>query len=249
MTSGQHTSQRSSSLGHVPTGQRWAFDESVTHVFDDMLERSIPAYREMRSLVTDVAAAYVQPETDIVDLGCSRGEAMAPLMARFGAHNRYVGVEVSPPMLVAVRERFAAWPASVVRILDTDLRTGYPTVDASVTLAVLTLMFIPINHRPRIIQDAYDHTRPGGAIILVEKLLGSSAATDALMVDRYHRLKAEHGYSADEIERKRLALEGVQVPVTAAWNEDMLRSAGFRQIECFWRWMNFAAWVGIRGTS
>mgnify|MGYP002682876247 CR=1 FL=1 len=50
----------------------------------------------------------------------------------------------------------------------------------------------------------------------------------------------------NEIERKRLSLEGVQVPVTARWNEDMLRSAGFDKIECFWRWMNFAGWVAIK---
>lgn len=40
--------------------------------------------------------------------------------------------------------------------------------------------------------------------------------------------------------------EGVQVPVTASWNVDLLRSAGFRQIECYWRWCNFAAWVGVK---
>ncbi len=42
------------------------------------------------------------------------------------------------------------------------------------------------------------------------------------------------------------ALEGVQVPVTAKWNEDLLRAAGFRNVECYWRWMNFAAWVAVK---
>jgi len=234
-----------SSLGHLPAGP-WAFDEAVTHVFDDMLERSIPDYATMRGLVTDVASAYVTPKTDIVDLGCSRGEALARIMDRFGAHNRYTGVEVSSPMLDAVRDRFASWPDSIVTIRDLDLRDDYPAVRASVTLGVLTLMFIPINYRQRIIRRVFDNTIPGGAFILVEKVLGGYAGTDSLMVDRYHRMKADHGYSEDEIQRKRLALEGVQVPVTAAWNEDMLRSAGFAEVECFWRWMNFAAWVGVK---
>lgn len=236
------------SLGHMP-GQTWQFDEGVTHVFDDMLERSIPQYQEMRRLVTDVASVYVQRNTDIVDLGCSRGEALAPLMSRYGAHNRYVGIEVAKPMLEAVRSRFSAWPESVVRILDLDLRRDYPAVEASVTLCVLTLMFTPINYRQRIVRSMFTSTRPGGAVILVEKLLGSSAGTDTLMVDRYHRMKAEHGYSQEEIERKRLALEGVQVPVTARWNEDLLHAAGFAEVECFWRWMNFAAWVAVKAAD
>jgi tRNA (cmo5U34)-methyltransferase len=233
------------SLGHLP-GQRWAFDESVTHVFDDMLERSIPQYHEMRRLCFDVGSLFVQPQTEIVDLGCSRGEALVPFMERYGANNRYLGLDVSEPMLDAARQRFASWPESIVRIRSFDLRTGFPSCDASLILSALTLMFIPINYRQRIVQDAYDALRPDGALIVVEKVLGSSAQTDRLMVNRYHRMKAENGYSSGEIERKRLALEGVQVPVTAAWNEDLLHAAGFRRVECFWRWMNFAAWVGVK---
>ena len=227
-------------------GQTWAFDESVTHVFDDMLERSIPQYQEMRRLVFDVGCQFVQPKTEIVDLGCSRGEALVPFMDRFGAHNRYYGCDVSDPMLAAARERFAAWPDSVIRIARHDLRESFPSVDASLILSVLTLMFTPINYRQRIVQDAYNRLRPGGALILVEKLIGEHAITDALMVERYHAMKAEHGYSQEEIERKRLALEGVQVPVTARWNVDLLRAAGFSAVECFWRWMNFAAWVAVK---
>lgn len=234
------------SLGHYPAGQRWEFDESVTHVFDDMLERSIPDYATMRQLTADVASVFVQPATTILDLGCSRGEALQPIMDRFGAQNRYVGLEVSEPMLTAARERFASWPAPIIDIRSHDLRTGVPYVDACVILSVLTLMFIPINYRQGIVQAVYDRLRPGGAFLLVEKVIGESAVTDRLMVDRYHRMKAEHGYTSDEIERKRLALEGVQVPVTASWNVDVLHAAGFRSIECYWRWMNFAGFVAVK---
>mgnify|MGYP001601651293 CR=1 FL=1 len=66
------------------------------------------------------------------------------------------------------------------------------------------------------------------------------------MVDAYHELKERHGYSREEIDRKRLALEGVLVPVTARWNEDMLRRAGFREVDCVWRWMNFAGWGAVK---
>lgn len=235
---------QASSLGHMPDGA-WSFDESVTTVFDDMLARSIPQYDVMRGLVFDVGSTFVTAGSDIVDLGCSRGETLVPFTRKFGAMNRYIGVEVSPSMLAAARERFASWEDRV-RILDMDLRSDYPHGHASVTLSVLTLMFTPINYRQRIVQNVYDHTARGGAFILVEKLLGASAATDGLMVDRYHRMKADNGYSREEIDRKRLALEGVQVPITARWNEDLLQAAGFDTVECFWRWMNFAAWVAVR---
>jgi tRNA (cmo5U34)-methyltransferase len=226
---------------------RWQFDESVTDVFDNMLSRSIPQYEVMREAVFELGSRFVKPHTSIVDLGCSRGEALAPFVRKFGARNRFIGVEVSPTMLGAVRERFAGLiKDGFVDIRDLDLRTHYPLEKASLTLAVLTIQFTPIEYRQRIVKTIFEHTLPGGAFILVEKVLASTAQLDELFVERYHAMKARNGYTTEQIERKRLALEGVLVPVTARWNEDLLRDAGFRQIECFWRWLNFAGWVGVR---
>jgi tRNA (cmo5U34)-methyltransferase len=228
-------------------GVKWAFDDKVTQAFEDMLERSIPQYRVMRSAVTDIASSYQKDHTDIVDLGCSRGEALAPLVSRFGAYNRFLGLEISDPMLAAAKERFKGYIESgTVEIRKHDLREGYPAVSASVTLCVLTLQFTPIEYRLRILSDIYKHTLPGGALILVEKVLGSTAEIDALLVERYYAMKAENGYTQEQIERKRFSLEGVLVPVTAKWNEELLHNVGFRQVDCFWRWMNFAGWIAVK---
>jgi tRNA (cmo5U34)-methyltransferase len=108
------------------------------------------------------------------------------------------------------------------------------------------LQFTPIEYRQTILQRVYDSLLPGGAFVLVEKVLGDSSEIDTMMVDLYYKLKAENGYNKEQIERKRLSLEGVLVPVTASWNIELLRSAGFRKVDCFWRWMNFAGWVAIK---
>jgi tRNA (cmo5U34)-methyltransferase len=237
------------SLGHLP-GTRWEFDDEVTRVFDDMLQRSIPQYATMRGLVFELGRRFVPEGGSVVDLGCSRGEALAPFVAEFGERASYVGVEVSPPMLSACRTRFAReLAAGTVTLLDHDLRDGVPDVDATLTLAVLTLQFLPVEQRAGIVGDVYRHTRPGGAFVLVEKVLGATDAADALLVDLYHGLKRAHGYGEDEIERKRLSLEGVLVPRSAPWNEALLRDAGFDDVECFWRSLNFAGWVGVKSAT
>lgn len=231
----------------MPDGA-WAFDEDVTNVFNDMLKRSIPQYDVMRQSCIDLAAHYIQHGTNVLDIGCSRGEAMGQLVDRFGAQCRFIGLDVSEPMLKAARERFAGLiRVGVVDIRNHDLRTHLlPVINASVILSVLTIQFTPIEHRFKIIDNIYQSLIPGGAFIFVEKVLGGTANLDALMIELYYRLKSSNGYSQDQIERKRLALEGVLVPVTAKWNEEMLATAGFRQVDCFWRWMNFAGWVAVK---
>lgn len=230
----------------MPVG-KWTFDGDVTAAFDDMLARSIPQYEVMRDAVFSVGKRFVRHQTDIVDIGCSRGEALDPFVREFGAYNRYVGLDVSEPMLVAAREKFKGYIASrIVDIRGFDLRTGYPHVKSSLTLSVLTLQFIPIEYRQRVVQDVYDSLTIDGAFVVVEKVLGETARLDKIFVDRYYELKAQNGYSQEAIERKRLSLEGVLVPVTASWNRELLRQAGFRSVDTFWAWMNFRGFVAVK---
>jgi tRNA (cmo5U34)-methyltransferase len=215
-----------------------------------MLQRSIPQYETMRSLILEVGRGFVHGGTAIVDLGCSRGDALAPFIDAFGPSVRYLAVDVSPPMLEACRRRFEGEiEMGMMEVHDLDLRDTYPDARASLTLCVLTLQFMPIEDRPRILQEVHDHTVEGGALLLVEKVLGSSAGTDRLMTDLHHDLKRANGYGQEEIDRKRLSLEGVLVPVTAERNENLLRHAGFSEIECVWRCLNFAAWLAVKGTN
>lgn len=227
----------------MPDG-RWAFDEKVTAVFDDMLARSIPQYEVMRDACFEVGRRHIKPNTQVIDMGCSRGDALARFVEQPNQNIEFIGLEISRPMLEAASQRFKG--SNNVCIVEHDLRNPLPYRFASLTLAVLTLQFTPIEYRQRIIRDVYNATVPGGAFILVEKILGATADIDRLMVDTYYDLKRHNGYSEDQIQRKRISLEGVLVPVTAAWNEQLLSQAGFSQIDCFWRWMNFAGWIAIR---
>jgi tRNA (cmo5U34)-methyltransferase len=236
-----------SSLGHLPAGEKWAFDAGVTNVFGDMLARSIPQYAVMRDLTLRLGQRYVVPGTTIMDLGCSDGQALEPFVEKFGAHNTYMGLEISDPMIAQAQQRFRAWRQSgLVSIVKYDLREGVPRRAVSLMLGVLTLMFTPITYRASLIQDVYDTLLPGGAFILVEKLVGETAALDKVLVEEYHDLKARNGYTQEEIERKRLALEGVQVPITARWNEDLLHAAGFRKVELVWRYLSFGMWLAVK---
>jgi tRNA (cmo5U34)-methyltransferase len=113
-------------------------------------------------------------------------------------------------------------------------------------LSILTIQFVPIEYRQEILAKAYDSLVPGGAIILVEKILGFDAHINRTFVDLYYQLKGDNGYTEEQINTKRKSLEGVLVPVTATWNEQLLQESGFKHVDCFWRNLNFAGWVGVK---
>ena len=78
----------------LPEG-KWEFDKSVTVVFEDMLERSIPDYKKMRISSCAVAlpdlSRSVRPHVDaVLDIGCSTGIALD----RLDSYAQYNGVKI-----------------------------------------------------------------------------------------------------------------------------------------------------------
>ena len=223
----------------------WEFDSQVTEVFDDMLKRSIPGFDVMREITTSIAAKFAISETYILDLGCSKGGAIAKLVEVLDESYKFRGIEISEPMRLEAQKRFKD-SKSRVEIIDMDLRINFPRDPTSVVLSVLTLQFISIEYRQKIVKQVYDCLIPGGAFILVEKVLGSDAVINEILVKEYYDLKGKNGYTEEQINTKRRALEGILVPVTSKWNEEILAKSGFQSVDSFWRNLNFVGWVAIK---
>ena len=238
----------------LPEG-KWEFDKSVTAVFEDMLERSIPDYKKMRTSSCAVAlpdlSRSVRRHVDaVLDIGCSTGLALDRLDS-YAQYNgvkirQLVGTDVSEPMLDKAREDHSYDPR--YHFMKADMRDHFPFGKESfdVVMCVLTLQFTPIEHRLRIMDEIHRIIKPGGRLVLVEKVLGNSVDLDRDMIDIYYAHKRHMGYTEEQIERKRLSLEGVLVPITAKWNEELLEKSNFKAYDCFWRWMNFAGWVAVK---
>ena len=242
-----------SEYDNVEPKENWEFDESVADCFENMLERSIPQYDVMResvtSLVGDVLELSPKKETfRVLDLGCSNGLMLETLYDNLKGNGYYVGNDVSEPMLKKAKYRLLDQIINnKISIINCDLKTDFPDGMYDIITSILTVQFVPITYRQSIIQTVYDRLSPSnGCFIMVEKVLGNTAKLNDLFVGNYHRMKEKNGYSQEQIERKKLSLEGVLVPVTNDWNIELLRQAGFRQVDVFWRWMNFVGYIAIK---
>ena len=71
-------------IDNVTPNDKWEFNKEVAKCFVDMLERSIPDYRSMRNLVFEIGEKYIQPDTWLVDVGCSTGLASEPFFVSTG---------------------------------------------------------------------------------------------------------------------------------------------------------------------
>ena len=228
---------------NVKPGEKWEFDQEVAACFANMLERSIPDYKSMRAITYKAGEQFIQPDTLIVDVGCSTGLAVEPFVEKYHAQNDFLLIDNAPAMVEACCSRFQTYLGVIVE--EGNLWQFLPLREkASLVLSILTLQFTPTAYRQKMISDIYESMAPGGAFIFVEKIVSDNL--DDLMVELYYQMKRENGYSEEQIMEKRRSLENVLSPLKAEWNVDMLRTAGFQKIDMFWRCLNFCGWIAVK---
>lgn len=224
------------------------FGAETAAVFDDMLERSVPEYRELQRMIGELAASFAEAGTRVYDLGCSTGTTLETLAGAIAAPVELVGVDYSEAMLERAGERLSRLsPPGGSRLVCADLNDGVQVANASVVVLNLTLQFVRPLRRDRLVADIHRGTNPNGCLILVEKVLGNDSLFNRTFIRLHYERKRRNGYTETEIARKREALENVLVPYRVDENLELLARHGFRRSDVFFKWYNFCGIVAVKG--
>lgn len=225
------------------------FNADVAAVFDDMVTRSVPFYREVQRMVAELAAVFLQDSGTFYDIGCSTGTTLAAVAKEVPPDSgvRLVGLEPSAAMREQATQKLSATAdLGSVELLPHRVEEVDDLPDARMICMLYTLQFVRPAHRPRVLEMCCQSLRSGGCLILGEKILADEPSMRRLFIDLYHEYKRRSGYSAMEIARKREALENVLVPFTGTENVELLRNSGFSTVDRVFHWYNFAVFLAVK---
>lgn len=223
------------------------FGEKVASVFDDMLERSVPFYREIQRMIVEMATDFAADGTNIYDLGCSTGTTLLNLGHNIHSKVKFMGIDYSQDMLARCKQKFIEHHFSKeYELICADLNQDIHIENASVVIMVLTLQFIRPLKRDKLINNILSGLNESGCLILMEKVLGEDSFFNRLFIKYYYDFKKRNGYSELEIAQKREALENVLVPYKLLENRELLLKEGFRYCDVFFKWYNFCGMVAVK---
>ncbi len=225
----------------------FAFDERVAAVFPDMIRRSVPGYPTIIAMTGLLAGRYAMPGTRLYDLGCSLG-ASSLAMRRNVSHAdcEIVAVDSSAAMLARCREAVESDAGGIPVSLVCAALQEIEIENASVVVLNFTLQFVPQAERDAVIGRICSGLRPGGIMILSEKVVFEDPRLDRLNVDLHHQFKLANGYSELEVAQKRSALENVLVPETLAAHRARIAAAGFAGCDVWFQCFNFASLIALK---
>ena len=229
-----------------PIKKQFEFDEEVAAVFDDMLARSVPFYKESQNITQFFALKQLQNGGLLYDLGSSTASLLINISKKLptGSDTTLVGLDNSEAMLEQARKKCIALGAEV--ILENADILDYDYKEADVFVSNYTLQFIRPLVREELVKKIADSLKKDAIFIFSEKVISHHSKLNKDLIECYYEFKKEQGYSEFEISQKREALENVLVPYSEDENIKMAKNCGFSHCEVVFRWANFATFIAIK---
>jgi tRNA (cmo5U34)-methyltransferase len=225
----------------------FVFDNAVVNVFDDMIQRSVPGYATIISLVGLIAERFAQPRACCYDLGCSLGAATLAMRRRIRKPDvKIISIDNSMAMTQRCRENIVADKSTVpVELICADIR-NVKIQDAAIVVLNFTMQFIAPDERLDLIKKIYNGLLPAGVLVLSEKIKFTDQQQQTFQEQMHHAFKKANGYSDLEISQKRTALENVLMPDTLEQHAQRFNKVGFRNSFVWFQCFNFASMLAFK---
>ena len=184
--------------------QDWTF-QGFAPEFDAHVREQLPWYGMATESVALIARHYIPRRGLVYDLGASTGNVGRVLASTLHEREaRLVALDECRDMVAAYRGPGRAITADVAR---------YPYKAFDVGIAFLTLMFLPVPERRRLLATLRGKVKPGGAIIVVDKEESPGGYPATVLARLTWDCKLRQGAEPGAVMRKELALSGVQRPL------------------------------------
>ena len=224
---------------------KFTFDQKVVEVFDDMVLRSVPGYKQMIELIGLAGRTYPVINSNVYDLGCSTGAVTLSIASNLkSASVKIFSIDNSQEMLNQCSRNLLSTDANIQYICDDIENIQFE--NASLIVLNLTLQFINPKYRSDLIERIFKSLLPGGALIISEKIIHENEEINKSLISLHESFKRENGYSETEIAQKRKSIEDVLIPESIELHLKRLSDAGFKkplvQMQC----INFASFLAVK---
>jgi tRNA (cmo5U34)-methyltransferase len=222
----------------------WKFSGETVKNFDKHIERSVPLYLEGHDLISKIGDFFISDNSVIYDIGMSTGTLAKKILDR-NSHKKinYIGIEIEEDMCKKAEENLKTYKNVEIiceDVMNLDLKKS------DLVIAYYSIQFMHPKLRQILINKIYQSLNWGGAFLMFEKTRGSDARFQDIITSLYTDFKLDNGFSIEEVFAKSKSLKGVLEPFSVQGNTDMLKRAGFQDIESVMKYISFEGFLAIK---
>lgn len=204
----------------------WTFHGFASE-FDGHVREQLPWYELASAAMGMIARQYIPRGGKVYDLGASTGNVGRVLADILEARSATLTA------LDECEDMIQAYSAPGRAVVADMTRFSYKPFD--VAIAFLALMFLAVPARRKLLGKLRQQLRPGGAIIVFDKLVPPGGYPATVLARLTWASKLAQGAEAAAVVRKELALSGIQRPLYPG-------ELGDDAVEVF-RFGDFVGWI------
>jgi tRNA (cmo5U34)-methyltransferase len=197
-------------------------------------------------LITEAARCVTPAAQKVLDIGCGAGNYTLKLLAKLPGLSATL-VDLSQPMLDRARERVREAGAGNIETIQADIRElDLPDAQYDIILAGAVLHHLREDEEwKRVFRKLYRALRSGGSLWISDLIRHDSESIQGLMWQRYGAYLQELG--GKEYQEKVFAyIDKEDTPRSLRFQLDMLKEAGFGEVEILHKNSCFAAFGAIK---
>ena len=227
-------------MGNVTTVQA-IFDAGAAS-YDGQRRKVIPCFDDFYNTLIDLIPFYSEGLSSVLDLGTGTGLVSALILERFPRASLTL-VDISEKMLSKARERFGK--ETGVRFAVMDYASSPLPGEHDLVVSAMSIHHLPDAGKRTLFQRIFNALRPGGGFIHAEIVKGATESSEALCRKMWLDHLRRTDLTGDQLS---VIIERMSYDRTAPLEDQLnwLRDAGFDDVDCFYRYYNFAVYAGKR---
>jgi tRNA (cmo5U34)-methyltransferase len=203
--------------------------------------RFVPGFADLHRMTHILLAEQAAQEARVLVLGAGGGlelKALAEVEPRW----RFVGIDPAAEMLKLAERTLGQFNARV------QLQQGYindaPDGPFDAATCLLTLHFLDVDERRRTAREIHRRLRPGAPFVAAHSSFPQADGDRARWLSRYAAYAIASGADPNQANNARAAVEAHLNLLSPDHDAQILREAGFRDVELFYAAFTWRGWVG-----
>lgn len=224
---------------------RWSFGGDVPESFVNHIEKSVPYYHEGHDLVVDLSRHFVRSDSTCLEVGTSTGALLEKLAVEYQTMDgvQFIGCDNEEAMVEVAKNKLKKFNNVIIEYQDIII-FNMPKCDLIVSY--YTIQFIHPKFRQNIMDKIHESLNWGGGFLMFEKIRAPDARFQDINTNYYNNFKLNKGFSESQILNKTKSLSGILEPFSEKANIDMMKRAGFSDINSIFKWVNFEGILAIK---
>lgn len=222
------------------------FFDRISPEYTAAIERCVPRYREMLW-----ALLYYLPQDEppehVLELGCGTGNLTRLLLDRF-SEATVEAVDLSAEILEQARRRLGESPR--LTATHADMQTlERPEGRFDLVVSSIALHHLDDEAKAELLRRVHRWLTPGGTLAFCDQFCGATPETSARHLSRWQELSRRSGVPAEEWRRWMEHQRDHDHHASLELHERLLRSAGFVEVDCPWRFLLWTVMVARKKNS